>query len=550
MEGINTTLDKGGNGGGGEAAKLAVSITYAALKALRDGGNLVPGTWYRITDYHTTVSPLITDVRSVDDVHSAAHQFDVIVRADDGSHLNENAYAGHHSYAEHQRSDDYFAACKLEAWELKYSIDNEKFSLQSGTFIVEENDSYNLKKIGTVEVDGTTYILWDATELYEDYGLTRAVSEDEEIGTDLMKYDPETGEIDGDSWTSPIESKQEIEEEGKGTIYYMKDENGNQAPYDFKNIQFKRWLVTDSMSGRTGFTDKYLGVLNNLPEKLSIEDEDDFVWAYTFSSNSDGGEQEDYSMNGKDNSVYDNIIEESTDYVLPNNVFFGKSCFSNHLMRNCYQNSFSQGCSGNSFSQSCYQNSFSQNCRSNSFSQSCYQNSFSQNCSRNSFSQGCNNNSFSQGCSQNSFSQNCYNNSFSQGCSGNSFSQDCYRNSFSQSCYQNSFSQNCQNNSFSQSCTNNSFSQNCQRNSFSQYCSYNSFSQSCTNIHLFAGVQYCDVSGTGTGNPQNAQILSGMVGTNNSRLSVSIANGKSYTQVVGKNTSGQVKVWNPADLAQ
>jgi hypothetical protein len=67
---------------------------------------------------------------------------------------------------------------------------------------------------------------------------------------------------------------------------------------------------------------------------------------------------------------------------------------------------------------------------------------------------------------------------------------------------------------------------------------------------LFAGVQYCDVSGTGTGNPQNAQILSGMVGTNNSRLSVSIANGKSYTQVVGKNTSGQVKVWNPADLAQ
>jgi hypothetical protein len=27
-------------------------------------------------------------------------------------------------------------------------------------------------------------------------------------------------------------------EKGKGVIYYMKDEWGNEAPYDFKNIQF------------------------------------------------------------------------------------------------------------------------------------------------------------------------------------------------------------------------------------------------------------------------------------------------------------------------
>ena len=56
MDGINTTLNQGGNGGGGAAAKLAVSITYAALKALRDGGNLVPGTWYRSTNYVCTTT--------------------------------------------------------------------------------------------------------------------------------------------------------------------------------------------------------------------------------------------------------------------------------------------------------------------------------------------------------------------------------------------------------------------------------------------------------------------------------------------------------------
>ena len=147
MEGFNTTLNQGGDGGGGggAAAKLAVSITYAALKALRDGGNLVPGTWYRITDYHTTVSSFLDDTRSVD------HQFDVIVRADDASHLNEQAYAAHHE------GDTYFAVAKLEAWELKYSLDNKKHSLQAGTFVVEENDSYRLKKIGTVEVDGEPY---------------------------------------------------------------------------------------------------------------------------------------------------------------------------------------------------------------------------------------------------------------------------------------------------------------------------------------------------------------------------------------------------------
>ena len=109
MDGFNTTLNQGG--GGSTPAKLAVSITYAALKALRDGGNLVPGTWYRITDYACTTTQ--------QDTLSANHAFDIIVRADDKSHLNENAFAAHHD------GGTYFADCKLEAWQLKYSLDND-----------------------------------------------------------------------------------------------------------------------------------------------------------------------------------------------------------------------------------------------------------------------------------------------------------------------------------------------------------------------------------------------------------------------------------------
>ena len=61
----------------------AVSITYAALKALRDGGTLKPGQYYRITDYVTTTAQAETQ--------SAGHVFDIIVRADSASVLNENA---------------------------------------------------------------------------------------------------------------------------------------------------------------------------------------------------------------------------------------------------------------------------------------------------------------------------------------------------------------------------------------------------------------------------------------------------------------------------
>ena len=35
---------------------------------------------------------------------------------------------------------------------------------------------------------------------------------------------------------------------GKGAIYYMKDEYGNEAPYDFKNIEFARYAITGTIA--------------------------------------------------------------------------------------------------------------------------------------------------------------------------------------------------------------------------------------------------------------------------------------------------------------
>ena len=58
-----------------EIYKNLVSVTYSELVTLRDNAELVPGTWYRITDYITTTSQ--------ENTRSAGNQFDVLVLATD-----------------------------------------------------------------------------------------------------------------------------------------------------------------------------------------------------------------------------------------------------------------------------------------------------------------------------------------------------------------------------------------------------------------------------------------------------------------------------------
>ena len=88
-------------------------VTWSELVSLRDSKKLVKGTQYRITDYNCTTVQ--------EDTQSAGHQFDIIVVADDNHTLNENARACLHE------GDTYFssAGANLNAWEIKYSLDND-----------------------------------------------------------------------------------------------------------------------------------------------------------------------------------------------------------------------------------------------------------------------------------------------------------------------------------------------------------------------------------------------------------------------------------------
>ncbi len=114
--------------------KEIVNITWSELKALRDASTLVPGQYYRITDYVTTTngkSKTCSSPNSETPVEgqsrSAGHQFDIIVRADSASVLNENAKAAIHE------GDTYFVrkygswagqTIHVSAWKLKYCLDN------------------------------------------------------------------------------------------------------------------------------------------------------------------------------------------------------------------------------------------------------------------------------------------------------------------------------------------------------------------------------------------------------------------------------------------
>ncbi len=67
---------------------------------------------------------------------------------------------------------------------------------------------------------------------------------------------------------------------GKGVIYHMKDEFGNECGYDFKNIMFKRYKVLASEEATNSLDGKYVGFVGNMSGIRSLEV---YCYCYTFS---------------------------------------------------------------------------------------------------------------------------------------------------------------------------------------------------------------------------------------------------------------------------
>ena len=367
---------------------------------------------------------------------------------------------------------------------------------------------------------------------------------------------------------------------GKGVIYRMIDEWQNDCPYDFKNVQFKRYAVKDvsSNGALADLAGTYIGYNSDMTG-LNIPDQTNFKWAYTFSIGERTAEPGDASIigynskgvgNGYGSKGYygDNTIKPTSSRSLIDNVVYSVFCLNNIVWwtnnmlhrdaingnriesecsnmtlygygtiieHDCCNFIMGSQCYGNSFKTGCSCNTFGSNCGSNSFGSNCYNNSFGNDCYDNSFGNGCNGNSFGSNCGSNSFGYACSSNTFGNFCSYNTFGNFCSSNTFLYNCNNNSFGKNCNNNSFGENCSSNSFGENCSSNSFGHYFQYNA---------LGNNIQYIEIP---TEKIYHTQILNGTQATWPNKLTLEFTPETTYSQFAGFTSDGVLKIWVEAD---
>jgi len=201
---------------------------------------------------------------------------------------------------------------------------------------------------------------------------------------------------------------------GKGVIYFMRDEWGNECHYDFKNILFPR-----TAGGVVPQTDNYF--------TFSWVNEDDEIEDLSLIGNSLQNDEGLYSgMFGNKIGVCNASKFPYADGIesLSNNIFISTSAFDSGFFYGCYSNTLGNNCFSNIFGNSCYSNIFGNSCYSNIFGNSCFSNIFGNYCYSNIFGNYC----FS-----NTFGINCYYNIFVDDCFSNIFGNNCYSNSIASS---------------------------------------------------------------------------------------------------------------------
>lgn len=431
--------------------KKCVSLTYDELVGLRAAERLVPGTWYRITDYNTTTTQLYTK--------SSDKNFDIIVIAEDEATLNENANAAPHE------GTSYFNNCRLEAWQLKYTIQND-----------------------------TTRFKWADTT------------------------------------------------NGKGVIYYMKDENNNEAPYDFKNITFVRYQVTECercpgivASENGGIPFAAYDIYDD--ENVFLDDKATISYGVTFKaptfcdfSNetcSDATTKEGSGAYVHDNSIMP-CVDETGIQFLNNNVFFA------HIDNEEY----------------CIGNHLKENCRNNTFGSNAFLNEIYGDCSNNVFRREYSYNFLGMACSNNLFGDSFISNTCLNRFCDNIFKKSSYYNAFGHFCDYNEFDY-CIGNTIGNEFNHNTIYSNFEYNTINNtvnHITINASAKSSNFSHctILDGLNYCainDVSNNSVG-IKNCLFMS----FNGNNALIEIDNARFQNEIIAKDANGDIVIGNIANL--
>lgn len=322
---------------------------------------------------------------------------------------------------------------------------------------------------------------------------------------------------------------------GKGVVYYMKDEWGNECPYDFKNIQFRRTLSND--------------------KGYYISDEDGTgTWVYTFSANEHDLQSDEWSelldgslvaigYNGVETigAYYHNSIKPrfsaNCKQFLNDNVFIGYYEVNPDVQNNQEVSTF---CSyGNTLEINCYYNTFGFGCYYNKFDKGCYGNEIGNESSNNTFGTDCYSNLLGDECEYNSLDDNCYNNTFEHKNVHNKFGKRCYNNFLSDGSVVNVFGNICHDITLGMLNAYNVFENYCTNIVLGTYSLNNTIGNGCNNIDLNKGYFYGCIIETGN---RYITLTSTKTPTINSPLrNITISQGVNNTNVmktISHNTIG------------
>ena len=456
-------------------------ITWSSLKSLADAGTLVPGQYYRITDYTCTTIQAGT--------RSAGHVFDVIVRADSVNKLNEEAHAIQHT------GDSYFANNNLSAWRLWYCLDND-------TTRFAWADSTNGK--------GVIYRMID------------------EFNNDVP-YDFKNIQFYR-QWDKRKSSWSTISSDTTGVPCYTFSSSGTKSTLEFTDFSLSISNVVYSNVIKEYIYDGKLTLNNNCFFGIKC-------YSNTFGDDCDN--------NTFGNSCYYNTFGNNfQDNTFGNSCYsntFGNSCCSNTFGNSCCSNTFGDDCDNNTFGNGFQNNTFGSYCQSNTFGNDCYYNTFGSYCQSNTFGKYFQDNIFGNICYSNTFGNNCQANTFGNSCYSNTFGKNCGGNTFGESYDSNTFRDDCDNNTFGNNCYGNTFGNNIQESRFGDGVQYFSITNAqittkptSANVKSYIkwlivenGVSYVNAYVTGSTSEssycQNIRICQGCSGTTyNNRKSFDI----------------------------
>jgi hypothetical protein len=320
----------------------------------------------------------------------------------------------------------------LPAWELKYCLDNDttRFAwADTSQSIINLNSSFSqgapLTRQPAFDGAWADEAVSEYSEYYYAWGTQADVDDNDcrcfwyskteflNQGDTVYQYSDSDGEF--------VAAAVEITT-GKGVIYYMKDEWGNECPYDFKNIQFTRklsfpygsWPVLDTETGNDTWVYTFCGSISSGSNTYSLGD-GSLIGPHEYGTDTAGGgtfhrniikPRIISSYQGR-MQLNDNVLLGQCDAPTPGNIGLAYCCNNNTFDANCGSNTLGCCCSFNTFGSKCFSNTLGAYCMNNTFGNDCTLNTFGNQCCSNTFGNDCSFNTMDSSGTYNIFETSC-----------------------------------------------------------------------------------------------------------------------------------------------